>query len=52
MSLSTSMTLPTLLLIGVLVIPVLVGTLNNDPQRRRDAYRVLVELVRLLRGRK
>jgi hypothetical protein len=52
MSLSTSMMLPTLLVIGVLVIPVLVGTLNKDPQRRRDAHRVLVELVRLLRGRK
>lgn len=41
MSLSTSMTLPTLLLIGVLAIPVLVGPLNKDPQRRRDAHRVL-----------
>lgn len=41
-----------LLLIGVIIIPVLVGTLNKDPQRRRDAHRVLVELVHLLRGRK
>jgi len=48
MSLSTSMTLPTLLLISLLLIPVLVGTLNKDPQRRRDAHRVLVELLRLL----
>jgi hypothetical protein len=37
------------LMTGILLIPVLVGTLDKDPARRRDARRVLTELIRLVR---
>lgn len=51
MTLNASMIVPVLFVIGLLTIPVLVATLDKDARRRRDARRVLVELVRLLRGR-